>query len=363
MLSRSLAYSLLFSAPLLFTACNNKSFKGATDSRSSPPPKAAPVEPIDDSLKPTGADSTPGTLPVPIKTKTENLLEKFVQAGKRGSADILIVIDDSGSMKEEQDNFSTKMNDLLLSLKDADWQIGIINTSVKLDSSGNDRCDLKLIKSSDANNEENFAKAVTASLNGASNEEGIRQAVNGLKCKENPWVRKDATVAVLILSDEDNCSKNGSDCPKHPAKSETYLIDYVEKDLQRTVGVNAGFYGIFSPPANHCSTAQNDGVIYQRLVDYKATGMTYGNICDASYKSTLEGISRNIATLLDSKFQLKGTPDQGSLVVSGKKANGDALTAADYSLSGMDLIFKKGSEPALGSEIEVKYSVTTTISP
>jgi hypothetical protein len=54
--------------------------------------------------------------------------EQFTQAGKKGLVDILVVIDDSGSMDKEQVNLSTKLNELLVSIKDADWQVSVITT-------------------------------------------------------------------------------------------------------------------------------------------------------------------------------------------------------------------------------------------
>ena len=39
-------------------------------------------------------------------------------------------------------------------------------------------------------------------------EQGAKRAVQGLTC-DNNWLRNDSTVAVLIVSDEDNCSLTG----------------------------------------------------------------------------------------------------------------------------------------------------------
>ncbi|RYZ87272.1 MAG: hypothetical protein EOP04_12065 [Proteobacteria bacterium] len=283
--------------------------------------------------------------------------EKFVQLGKKGDADILIVIDDSDTMGEEQANLAAKLNDLLVEVKDSKWQIGVITTTVVVEN-GFDKCVLTLIKSTEAGYQEKFRNAVSAT-NGSRNEQGIRQAVNGLRCAATPWVRPNSTLAVLIVSDEDNCSSNGSECPSQPSKTERYLINYVENDMERVVGVNAGFYGIFSPPAAPCKTAENVATQYQKLVNYGANGsMNYGNICDTSYTQTLQRISKNIAQLLGSQFNLKGSPDMGTLKVTGTKANGSAIQSRDYSVRGQTLNFSSGNEPALNTEIVVTYKVT-----
>lgn len=374
----------IFSVATLFMACNDANFSGdapvrtasikkALDSEpetapSTTPPPAGPVETNENPLPPAETVELPTPLPptasvppVTATTDTITIEETFTQQGLNGSADIAIVIDDSGSMKEEQTNLSTKLNDLVVALKDSNWQIGVVTTSPKV-VNGVDSCEITMIRSTDSDREKKFIAAVTPGVAGSGNEEGVRQAVNALKCSDTPWVRKDSTVAVLIVSDEDNCSADGKDCPNSPAKTEQYLIDYIEKTLKREVGKTAGFYGIFAPVGEKCDTAGSVGTQYQRLVEYKAgMEMNYGNICDQSYKGTLERISNNIAKLLSSQFTLKKYPDQGTVMVTGVKSSGDMILPADYSVLGNVITFKSGSEPALGSEITLNYKVTTVI--
>ncbi|RYZ59838.1 MAG: VWA domain-containing protein, partial [Proteobacteria bacterium] len=282
--------------------------------------------------------------------------ETFEQLGKKGLIDILVVIDDSGSMTEEQKNLSTKMNSLLTSLKDTNWQIGIVTTTVQ----ASDKCILTLVKSTDTDAEAKFAKAVQAGLSGSGNEEGIRQAVNGLKCSQSPWVRADSSVAVLIVSDEDNCSSRGADCPNSPGKTISYLTNYIEQTLAREIGKTAGIYGIFSPTVNSCKTAGNIGYQYEELMTYAAqkSGTTvskiFGNICDADYSNTLNAISSNIALLLKNQFELSSAPDSGSLKLS---VEGSVIPAANYKFSGKTITFNAGKEPANGKVLTAEYNV------
>ncbi len=281
------------------------------------------------------------------------------QTAKKGLVDILVVVDDSGSMKEEQSNLSTKLNELLVSLGNTQWQIGVISTSPVIENN-QPKCVMTLIKYSDADAMDRFKTAVSLGINGNGNEQGIRQAVVGLGCQTTPLVRANSTVAVLFVSDEDNCSKDGQDCGAEPWAKESYLINYVEGTLKRTVGMNAGFYGIFSPPATPCNTAGNIGTQYQRLVDYKANGMkNYGNICDASYKTTLNRISDNIALLLTNQFELTDAPSSGTLNLKLKLVDGSeqALLAGDYTLQGKTITFNSGKEPPVGSTILASYRV------
>lgn len=301
--------------------------------------------------------------------------DQFTQAGKKGDVDILVVIDNSGSMTEEQQNLSTKMDALLASIKDANWQISIINTNTVINGNpandghndpateGKETCLSTMIKKGDANASQEFAKAIQAGTNGSGYEQGIRQAVVGLRCPEKaamPVVRAGSTLAVLIVSDEDNCSQDGADCGTTKWAKETYLIDYVEKTLGRTVGKNAGFYGIIAPSKAQCQTALNVGTQYIRLFNYKSTpGANYGNICDASYAGTLNRISESIALQLDNTFPLSEKPEPGSLVVTVTTAAGVTTTVnpADYSLTEKSLKFVAGKEPANGSTIKASYRI------
>ena len=155
--------------------------------------------------------------------------DSFQQESENGIVDILIVIDNSGSMREEQQNLSTKLQPLLTSISNSNWQIGVITTDPR------DPCMRAVIKKGDANYLSAFATAINAGTSGSGNEQGIRQAVEGLGCSTNQWVRANSSLAVLIISDEDNCS-NG-DCGSGAATSDpAYLTNYISNNLGRTVG-------------------------------------------------------------------------------------------------------------------------------
>jgi len=303
------------------------------------------------------------------------MTDTFDQTGKKGLVDILVVIDNSGSMSQEQTNLATKLNELLLSIKDANWRVSVITTAPAFlnmtaaqatsysgdpTSEGKESCNTIMINAGDADAATKFATAVNAGINGNGNEQGVRQSVVGLRCTEKPWVRAGSSVAVLIVSDEDNCSLDGGDCGALPWAKENYLTAYVENTMKRTIGKDAGFYGIVAPSKALCSTAGNEAPQYIRLFNYKSTpGVNYGNICDASYKTTLNRISDNIALLLTSTFELKNLPDAGSLALTVQSAAG-AVTPVDptsFTLIAKTITFAAGKEPANGSKLTANYRV------
>jgi len=269
-----------------------------------------------------------------------------------GILDILIVVDDSGSMRQEQENLATKLDPLLASIGDSAWQIGIVTT----DSSK--PCLRALIKKGDQNIAAAFKTGIEAGLNGSGNERGILNAAIGLgfdvsgdgftNCTTN-WIRPKSTIAVLIVSDEDNCS-NG-DCGDNLAWEEpTYLTDKLA--AIRTIKTDARVYGLFNVPDTTCDTAARVGNVYQSLVTL--TGGLSGSICDADYSSTLLQISKDVASILKAQFELSMVPDAGSIKVY---VNG-TLMPSGYSISGTTVTFDV--VPPKDAKIMVSYSVGAT---
>ncbi len=275
-------------------------------------------------------------------SKTENFAQS---ASASGLLDVLVVVDNSGSMDVEQTNLSGKLLPLLTYVKDSDWKIGVVTTDPK------DGCLRGLIRKGDQNPEQLFAKAVSAGIQGSGNERGILQAVNGLKgeCNQSgSWLRSNSTVAVLIISDEDNCSSNGGDCGSDEWAKADYLVNYLKGIRQ--VGTNARTYGLIWHPSvakSACNTALNRASVYAEAI--QRTGGSYGSICDADYSNTLRAISLDLSVILKTQFALQYAPYARSLKVYVN----NQLQSSGYKLSGNVLEFTQ--PPAAGAAIKVSY--------
>ncbi len=274
--------------------------------------------------------------------KTENFAQS---ANPSGLLDVLLVVDNSGSMDAEQANLSNKLAPLLSYVKDSDWKIGVVTTDPS------DGCLRGLVRKGEVNAAQKFAAAVNAGVQGSGNERGILQAVNGLKGECNQggsWLRSNSTVAVLIVSDEDNCSLKGKDCPNESYAKSDYLVDYLRSI--RRVGVNARTYGLIWHPTttqSACNTALNQGSIYAEAIE--KTAGTWGSICDADYSRTLSAISYDLSVILKTQFALQFEPYMASLKVYVN----NQLQSSGYKLSGNVLEFT--TAPAAGSTIKVSY--------
>jgi len=264
-----------------------------------------------------------------------------------GILDLQIIIDSSASMAEEQANLSTKLQPLLQYIQNRDWRINVTTTDT---AAG---CSRGLIRKGDANATNTFANLINAGTRGSGYEKGILQAVNGLSCASLNWVRPNSTVAVLIVSDEDNCS-NGldADCINKPYNTETYLTNYLANTLGRKLGEMARVYGIYWVPGTDqagCTTALNVANQYHRAV--LTSNGKYGSICDADYTNTLTSISQDLALVLNPEFTLSETPDAGTLKL---KVNSQPVTGG-YTLTGRSVRFNPA--PPKDSVIEASYTV------
>ena len=266
-----------------------------------------------------------------------DVTETFRTDVSHGALDVLLVVDNSGSMKQEQQNLSDKLSYLLGAVKDAKWQIAIISTDSR------DTCYRALIKKGDANPAETFKSVINAlGTNGSGTEQGLLMAHRGLSCKN--WLQPDSSVAVLVVSDEDNCSKGcKAGSPGGPGSLSSYL-DSIRPPA------STGLFGIIDVPSaaggSTCSSAYNVGLQYQ--AEIQMTGGYSGNICDASYANTLSTISNKIQTLINKEYRLKETPLPGSLTVT---VAGNNYT--DFTLTDKKLVLNGNPPP--NADVVAKY--------
>lgn len=323
----------LVTIPILVMACNKSSFKGRADV-----------------INPTvSKEFTQSEYPAATSEhvqghKGDPQDEKFEQ-GEWGKLDILVVVDNSGSMTEEQANLATKLEPLLSHVEKSDWQVSVITTDER------ESCQRALIKKSDPDAKVKFASAVNAGISGSGIEKGILRAVQGLegRCLQQNWLRADSTLAVLIVTDEDNCSidANSYGCIGTPEASSDYLSKYLA--TIRQPGKDAKVYGLLwhpSTPKAQCGTALKTGDIYAKIIT--ETGGKWGSICDADYSQTLKSISEDVAQILKYEFELTQQPDDGTLQILVDGKNWDKFT-----MEGLKIKFSE--PPPFASKVEVSY--------
>lgn len=274
-------------------------------------------------------------------TRGQDITEQFFPTIEK-PLDILLVIDNSGSMAEEQNNLATKLEPLLEYIEGADWQIGIVTTDT------NDNCLRALVERDDPNRSNAFRKGVRAGTKGDGNETAVLQAVRSLQgsCLAKPWIRPDSTLAIMIVSDEDNCS-DGKGCFGEDHAEGRFLTSYLS--TIRNVGHNARVYGLFWHPQDsswRCSTAENRAYIYSDLV--QTTNGSWGSICSNDYTPILRSMSKHISEVLAKSYPLQHVPSPNTLKVT---IDGQEITSG-FKMMGQVLEFAETPE---GSELTISY--------
>lgn len=254
---------------------------------------------------------------------------------RAGLLDILVVVDNSTSMEEEQENLSQKLEALTSAVDDTNWQIGVINMSnpcLRLN---------RVIKRTDADRVEAFRQAASVGMNNNVVEKGYPMAIRALKGECNgryaPWIREGSTVAVLVVSDEDNCgSNNGSNsCLLDYGKNATEMTQFLSQIRARD---KAKLYGIhWIPNDRSCRSALGEAWKYQEGISM--TGGYAGSICDADYTETLQRISRDVRKSVVKEFTLSDNPDMRVVEVA---VDGQTL-AAGYTITGNKVVLDQAS--------------------
>lgn len=168
--------------------------------------------------------------------------------------DLLIVVDDSGSMADEQDRLGHELPALVGDLFDVDWQIAVVTTSSPCLRMG------RAVKKSDPDASEAFRAMVAVGTNGQAEEHGLTTAQEALqgKCPSGTgksWLRSEAALAVLFVSDEDSVDGEPRQLIElmrslHPA-SKLRAYGLIDKDAPRyreVITVLGGAVGAISDP-------------------------------------------------------------------------------------------------------------------
>lgn len=277
---------------------------------------------------------------------TSAVFSEIFNQTESGVLDILIVIDDSGSMNVEQQLVAANLPSLLTYIKDSKWRIAVVTT-------GNGRL-TGVISKGDTDPEAKFSQAIAVGAAGNGNEKGIQYAKEGLlKLLPNgtSWLRPDSSVAILIVSDEDNCSDDGKGCGTNPYAKIDYLTSYISTIRPATNPVKV--HGLFWHPdetRDQCPSGYNKGKQYAQVV--QLTGGTWGSICSSDYSAVLSNISSNLNLQLQNQFNLSYLPVAGTFSLVVKDENGQPLTVA-YTRNDTTITFSE--EVPANSTIEVSY--------
>ena len=271
-------------------------------------------------------------------------VDEFIQnSSQQAKVDILWVMDNSGSMGDEQEdlakNFDIFINNFIK--KDIDFQMAITTTDGRLRKSGKMIGDANLLNSDAAKENKNkfiddFKQMIKVGVDGSGEEKGL-QTSNDFFDNYRGWIRDDAYLVIVYISDEQDQSPDA-------------VIDYVSQYQSLKSSVEkVRAYSIVTKSIDPDKKWESLGTRYE-----EASLFTGGETADIhqDFYTTLENFSFKILVLLDS-FPLTGEPIDNKVEVT---SNGNTLNSGwSYDSKARSISFDQNAIPNEGSLIKAYY--------
>ena len=236
---------------------------------------------------------------VEFETVTEVFEGKTAQ-----DVDVLFVVDDSGSMGEEQETLSKNFDAFIAAANTwkTDYQIAVTTTDIG--QGGALQGDVKVVTpaTSDA-----FIQSVLVGTGGSGTEQGLLAAQKSLAGAFGAALRDDATLVIIFVSDEEDQS---------PGDYGDYLGWYL--DLKGGGLDLMTAFAIVGPPGSCSSEAGSADAGVRYISVAEQTGGSWASICDPSFSTALETFGEGTFGP-KTKFPLSGKAKPGtvSVVVNG----------------------------------------------
>lgn len=280
-------------------------------------------------------------------TKANRSLEHRIGVAEYRKWDILFVIDNSGSMRYEQQSMANRTRNFLQILQGLDWQIAVTTTDPSHSTLGDGR----LIPLSglsgryvlDSTMEMTEAQSVLSQTlqrreTGSGSEQGIRSTYRAVERLAESSVhrqlfRSGAHFAVILISDEDESANNVANDPQNLLGLINLTFDGQKNFLFNSI--------ITVPGDTACKNTHGAtyGNRYKTLTEL--TRGIMGSVCETDYAGQVSGIADQIRNMART-FTLSCLPVAGSNVTVER--NGVAVTAP-FTVNGLKLEFQQSIEP------------------
>lgn len=303
-------------------------------------------------------------------TLSDTRTDVFHQA-ERSSVDVLFVVDNSGSMMEEQQAVGEAFDEFInyAVRQGIDYHIGVTTTGIGPSGGGWSPCPggvdggeagrlfpvigntPRYITASTPNPIDIFRQNVQV---GVCHwwEEGLEAAYRALSpplvdsldapntSQSNDgnlgFYRPGARLSVIIVTDEDD----------HSDKSTNFYIDFF-RNLKGAGGEDVTVHGVLG---DGCNTASGSGDRYRAVIS--TTGGTVESICTSDWGESLVNLAQSTFgyTL---RFPLSGRPDGGvTVTVNGVRRT----TGWSYDPNTNQVVFLEASAPPPGARVEISYT-------
>lgn len=273
--------------------------------------------------------------------------------------DILLVIDDSSSIGDEQKNLAANMQTFLLWMMrlKIDYHIGVVTTDVsgRRRKPGCLRGTPRFVSPSTPGAFKALLKNIAVGTSGSGTERGLYAAYLALqddilrdgRCNKG-FLRKDAALSVLFFSDEEDQSTGGLDFY-------TLFLKSIKNPSQKErIRVSA----IVGEPPSGCLVkgvgSASSGARYWQVS--KSVGGVQASICDEKWSSKISNMM-GFDIQLQRHFLLSRTPDVNTLfvLVNGKQVPQNPKNGWSFEAASNTLSFSGAFVPPSRAIISVQY--------
>lgn len=291
--------------------------------------------------------STDPTDPVhALRMKAETVASTHISEIFEGHSntivDVLFIVDDSGSMGEEQQNLAANLGAFIEAANawGADYRIGVTTTDLGLGGALQGSPEVVTPETW-----ESFLGNVIVGTNGSGFEQGLASAALALGGPFKKYLREEATLVIIFVSDEDDFS---------PDEALSYLGIYYNAKGGNPSLLTA--YAIVGPPDGCSNTAGNadPGIRYIKVAEQSGGG--FESICKTDFSQALTNIGEG-AFGPKALFSLGGVARPETVVV---KVNGAVCTEGwSLSASGKSIKFLPDASclPDAGDEVLIDYEL------
>lgn len=278
--------------------------------------------------------------------------------------DILMVVDNSGSMDKHQEYLASSSYDFVKRLKDLefDFQIGV--TSTDLSANGHRG---KLIGSptflnpKSANIGNSLRERILIGVGGSSMEEGLggaRMALSepNLSESNSGFLRPDAFLLLVILSNE-------NDSGSEPLQNYIEFFEALKPPTDvREKGWMLNFIGVTGLPGEDCKTFGDYRGIGTRYMDIAQFSHGHvSTICTANLSYAVKGVEKSLLTLL-TEIVLSRSPKIETLRVffNGVETPNNDQNGWSYNKDRNSVLFHGNYIPKVKTKIDILFDPVGT---
>ena len=305
-------------------------------------------------------------------TLSSHQIDVFTQLAEP-KVDVLWVVDNSGSMGEEQDNLSNNFNQFMIEAQtmDVDYQIGVITTEIQEASDASDDSghpgmriepgvlfgDPKIITNTPSAESQFSRNIKVGTCCSDEAEAGLKAAKMALSSplvddpsKNGGFLRDDAKLSIIFVSDEDDQSDGSVDLYADFFKN----IKGFRNEALMFVSAIVGD----SP--NGCQSGQTgDAAAGERYIELtRLTGGYFRSICDSSWGQNLADLGvLTFGTQIQFFLSRLAISSTIQVRINGSSIIQDPNSGWAYDSQSNSITFGPAGVPPEGATIEVEYDV------